>query len=118
MKEWGKEIKDYMDMKELVQWLNERTKEYDEGNPTVSDKEWDDKYFQLVMMEYYAGYQEANSPTQKISWDAVSALNKVKHNHPMLSLDKTKDVDEVKSFLGDKEYLAMAKMDGLTCSLK
>lgn len=118
MKEWVKEIKDYMDMKELVQWLNERTKEYDEGNPTVSDKEWDDKYFQLVMMEYYAGYQEANSPTQKISWDAVSALNKVKHNHPMLSLDKTKDVDEVKSFLGDKEYLAMAKMDGLTCSLK
>ena len=107
-----------MDMKELVQWLNERTKEYDEGNPTVSDKEWDDKYFQLVMMEYYAGYQEANSPTQKISWDAVSALNKVKHNHPMLSLDKTKDVDEVKSFLGDKEYLAMAKMNGLTCSLK
>ena len=107
-----------MDMKELVQWLNERTKEYDEGNPTVSDKEWDDKYFQLVMMEYYAGYQEADSPTQKISWDAVSALNKVKHNHPMLSLDKTKDVDEVKSFLGDKEYLAMAKMDGLTCSLK
>ena len=118
MKEWVKEIKDYMDMKELVQWLNERTKEYDEGNPTVSDKEWDDKYFQLVMMEYYAGYQEANSPTQKISWDAVSALNKVKHNHPMLSLDKTKDVDEVKSFLGDKEYLAMAKMDGLTCSLR
>ena len=118
MKEWIKEIKDYMDMKELVQWLNERTKEYDEGNPTVSDKEWDDKYFQLVMMEYYAGYQEANSPTQKISWDAVSALNKVKHNHPMLSLDKTKDVDEVKSFLKDKEYLAMAKMDGLTCSLK
>lgn len=118
MKEWVKEIKDYMDMKELVQWLNERTKEYDEGNPTVSDKEWDDKYFQLVMMEYYEGYQEANSPTQKINWDAVSALNKVKHNHPMLSLDKTKDVDEVKSFLGDKEYLAMAKMDGLTCSLK
>ena len=67
LKEWIKEIKDYMDMKELVQWLNERTKEYDEGNPTVSDKEWDDKYFQLVMMEYYAGYQEANSPTQKIS---------------------------------------------------
>lgn len=118
MKEWVKEIKDYMDMKELVQWLNERTKEYDEGNPTVSDKEWDDKYFQLVMMEYSAGYQEADSPTQKISWDAVSALNKVKHNHLMLSLAKTKDVDEVKSFLRDKEYLAMAKMDGLTCSLK
>lgn len=107
-----------MDMKELVQWLNERTKEYDEGNPTVSDKEWDDKYFQLVMMEYSAGYQEANSPTQKISWDAVSALNKVKHNHPMLSLAKTKEVDEVKSFLGDSDYIIMAKMDGLTCSLR
>lgn len=118
MRKWVKEIKEYNDMRELIDWLNARTKEYDEGNPTVSDKEWDDKYFQLVMMEYSAGYQEADSPTQKISWDAVSALNKVKHNHPMLSLAKTKEVDEVKSFLGDKEYLAMAKMDGLTCSLK
>ena len=106
------------EMNKLITELNYHTKLYDEGKPEWTDKEWDDKYFQLVMMEYYAGYQEANSPTQKISWDAVSALNKVKHNHPMLSLDKTKDVDEVKSFLKDKEYIAMAKMDGLTCSLK
>ena len=106
------------EMNKLITELNYHTKLYDEGKPEWTDKEWDDKYFQLVMMEYYAGYQEANSPTQKISWDAVSALNKVKHNHPMLSLDKTKDVDEVKSFLKDKEDIAMAKMDGLTCSLK
>ena len=78
-----------MDMKELVQWLNERTKEYDEGNPTVSDKEWDDKFFELVREEERLGFAEKNSPTQKVNWEVVSALNKVKHNHLMLSLDKT-----------------------------
>ena len=86
-------------MRSLINLLNDWTEAYDNGHPIVSDKEWDDKYFQLVMMEYYAGYQEADSPTRKISWDAVSALNKVKHNHPMLSLDKTKLVSTSKSFL-------------------
>ena len=47
----------------------------------------------------------------------VNKLNKVEHSHPMLSLDKTKSIDEVKSFLGNKPHIAMAKMDGLTCSL-
>ena len=106
-----------MDMKELVQWLNERTKEYDEGNPTVSDKEWDDKFFELVKEEERLGFAEKNSPTQKVNWEVVSALNKVKHNHLMLSLDKTKDIEEVKSFIGDKDFIAMTKLDGLTCSL-
>ena len=106
-----------MDMKELVQWLNERTKEYDEGNSTVSDKEWDDKFFELVKEEERLGFAEKNSPTQKVNWEVVSALNKVKHNHLMLSLDKTKDIEEVKSFIGDKDFIAMTKLDGLTCSL-
>ena len=47
----------------------------------------------------------------------VNQLNKVEHSHPMLSLDKTKDLDVVKSFIGKKDYIVMAKMDGLTCSL-
>ena len=105
-------------MKDLINWLNERTKEYDAGHPTVSDKEYDDKYFELICMEKELGIICPNSPTQKIDYRIVNKLNKVEHNHKMLSLDKTKDVEVVKSFLGDKEYCAMLKMDGLTCSLK
>ena len=104
--------------KEKVIWLNNRTKEYDEGHPTVSDKEWDDVYFEVQSYEH--DYPEDilfDSPTQKIYFKTVSELKKVKHNHPMLSLDKTKDIEEVKKFIDGKEYIVMAKMDGLTCSL-
>lgn len=105
-------------MKDLINWLNERTKEYDAGHPTVSDKEYDDKYFKLICMEKESGIIYPDSPTQKIDYRIVNKLNKVEHNHKMLSLDKTKDVEAIKSFLGDKEYCAMPKMDGLTCSLR
>lgn len=104
--------------KEKVIWLNNRTKEYDEGNPTVSDKEWDDVYFEV--QSYERDYPEDilfYSPTQQVYFKTVSELKKVKHNHPMLSLDKTKDIEEVKKFIDGKEYIVMAKMDGLTCSL-
>lgn len=105
-------------MKDLINWLNERTKEYDAGHPTVSDKEYDDKYFELICMEKESGIIYPDSPTQKIDYRIVNKLNKVEHNHKMLSLNKTKDVEVIKSFLGDKEYCAMLKMDGLTCSLR
>lgn len=48
----------------------------------------------------------------------MDSLKKVKHNHPMLSLDKTKSIEEVEEFIGDKRFIMMAKMDGLTCSLR
>ena len=103
---------------ELVRILNYYTEKYDEGNPQISDKEWDDLYFELVAMENGAGYALPDSPTQKITYSVVNHLNKVTHNHKMLSLDKTKDLNEINSFLGnDQSYLAMLKMDGLTCSL-
>lgn len=104
-------------MRELINWLNARTKEYDEGKPSVSDFEWDNKYFELVKMEKESGIYYPDSPTQHISYQAVNKLDKVKHNHPMLSLDKTKSLEEVKDFLGEQSYIAMCKMDGLTCSL-
>ncbi|MBQ1998073.1 MAG: pyridoxal-phosphate dependent enzyme, partial [Spirochaetales bacterium] len=59
-----------------------------------------------------------DSPTQSISYEVVNSLEKVVHNHDMLSLEKTKALNEVKDFLGNVPYLAMCKMDGLTCSLK
>lgn len=103
---------------ELVRILNYYTEKYDEGNPQISDKEWDDLYFELVNMEKGAGYALPDSPTQKITYSVVNQLNKVTHNHKMLSLDKTKDLNEINSFLGNEQtYLAMLKMDGLTCSL-
>ena len=101
----------------LVKYLNECTKAYDEGNPKITDEEWDNKYFELQELEKETGLILSNSPTQTISYDVVNALSKVEHNHKMLSLEKTKSPSEVASFIGNKTFLAMCKMDGLTCSL-
>ena len=105
-------------IKELVEKLNYYTKLYDEGRPEISDKEWDDMYFELQELEKESGIYLEESPTQKVNFQVVSKLNKVEHNHPMLSLDKTKDINEIQKFVYNNDYIAMAKMDGLTCSLK
>lgn len=102
----------------LVAYLNERTKEYDEGQPTISDQDWDTFYFELRDLEQATGTILENSPTQKVIYSVVNALEKSEHNHKMLSLEKTKDIEEVRAFVGDNEFLAMCKMDGLTCSLR
>ena len=108
---------DNNEIRKLIDELNYYTKLYDEGKPKISDKEWDDKYFLLQKMEQKTGIYYEDSPTQRVNYQVVNKLNKVEHSHPMLSLDKTKSIDEVKSFLGNKHHIAMAKMDGLTCSL-
>ena len=101
----------------LVRYLNECTKAYDEGNPKITDEEWDKKYFELQELEKETGLILSNSPTQTITYEIVNALNKVEHNHKMLSLEKTKIPKDVADFIGNKLFLAMCKMDGLTCSL-
>ena len=98
--------------------LLELQKAYDEGHPEVTDEEYDRKYFALQKLENTFNYRLPNSPTQQVSFEVVSELKKVKHNHPMLSLAKTKELEEVASFLGEHESIAMCKMDGLTCSLR
>ena len=106
-----------------VKLLNEWTKAYDEGNPLVSDSKWDEVYFEIQ------NYEQENptnispdSPTQKINYQIVTELKKVKHNHPMLSLAKTKDWNEFLAYFSDidasKDVIGMIKLDGLTCSLK
>ncbi len=105
-------------IKDLIEFLNVKTKEYDEGHPTISDQEWDNKYFKLIQLEKESGIILDNSPTQSIHFAVVNSLEKAKHNHKMLSLEKTKDTGEIATFLGLRDYVAMAKMDGLTCSLK
>lgn len=111
-------IMELLKIKELVEKLNYYTKLYDEGRPEISDKEWDDMYFELQELEKESGIYLEESPTQKVNFQVVSKLNKVEHNHPMLSLDKTKDIKEIQKFVYNNDYIAMAKMDGLTCSLR
>ena len=104
-------------MKELIEKLNKYTKAYDCGNPLISDKEWDDMYFELKELEETTGIVYPNSPTQTIYYTAVAELNKVNHNHSMLSLDKTKVMNEIINFCGNKAVTIMPKLDGLSCSL-
>ena len=105
------------EMRDLIEKLNYYTKLYDEGKSPISDKEWDDMYFHLKKLEEETEISLGNSPTIHVDYQVVNQLKKVKHNHPMLSLDKTKSEDEVVEFLAGHDGIAMAKMDGLTCSL-
>lgn len=105
------------EMRDLILYLNETTKAYDEGNPIISDRQWDEKYYRLCLLEKETGKFLPGSPTHSIYFEVKDKLDKIIHEHPMLSLDKTKDVDVIKSFLGNREWVAMGKMDGLTCSL-
>ena len=106
------------EIRPLIDKLNYYTKMYDEGHPEISDREWDDMYFQLQSAERFYNVYYEDSPTQRVNYQVINELNKVEHNHKMLSLDKTKDTDVVSSFIGSQPYLAMLKMDGLTCSLR
>ena len=101
----------------LVIALNAYTKDYEQGNPKITDEEWDNMYFELKSLEEETGLILSNSPTQTITYDVVNALSKVEHSHKMLSLEKTKSLDELNSFIGKKEAVIMCKMDGLTCSV-
>ena len=105
-------------IRDLVDKLNYHTKLYDEGRPEITDKQWDDLYFELVKLERASGIYLNDSPTQRVNYQVVNELTKVQHSHPMLSLNKTKSLDELNTFIKGKQYILMAKMDGLTCSLK
>lgn len=108
-------------MRNLINTLNKATEAYDKGCPLMSDKEWDDLYFQLKEMEEKEGIVYPDSPTQKVIFQVSSGLTKVKHSHPMLSLAKTKSAVDLKSFIDahkEADCIGMLKMDGLTCSLR
>ena len=105
-------------VKELVKRLNVlRDEYYNKSNSSVSDKEYDKLYDELVKLEKETGLYMSNSPTQTVGYEVKSELEKVVHSHPMLSLDKTKSELDLAKFIGDKPCLAMLKMDGLTISL-
>ena len=105
-------------IKELTKKLNEyRNAYYNESESIISDYEYDKLYDELEKLENETGLSFANSPTKTVGFEVKSELEKVKHTHPMLSLDKTKSVDDLRKFASDKDCILSLKMDGLTCLL-
>lgn len=105
-------------MKELVGVLSEASRAYYmEDREIMSNFEYDKLYDELSALEQETGVILSNSPTQKVGYEVVSALPKEPHPSPMLSLDKTKDVDALVSWLGDHEGVLSWKLDGLTVVL-
>lgn len=103
---------------ELVERLNRyRHEYYNENNPSVEDAVYDRLYDELEKLEKTTGIILSNSPTQTVGYKAVSKLDKVAHPIPLLSLDKTKSVKELITFLKKKTALLMLKLDGLTIKL-
>ena len=90
---------------------------YQESREIMSNFEYDKLYDELVSLEKETGIVFANSPTQNVGYEVVSALPKERHEKPMLSLNKTKSVEELADWLGDQKGLLSWKLDGLTIVL-
>ena len=105
-------------MRELIDKLNEANKAYyAEDREIMSNYEYDALYDELVKLEESTGITMSDSPTVNVGYSSVDELPKERHDKPMLSLGKTKDREELKSWLGDKEGLLSFKLDGLTIVL-
>lgn len=104
-------------MKQLIKELNNASYAYYNQVPIMPDYEWDKMYDELETLEYVTGIVLANSPTHNVGYSVADELKEVEHNHPMLSLDKTKSIDELIEFMGNKDCFLSVKADGLTTSL-
>ena len=105
-------------MKELVELLNKASKAYyQDAEEIMSNYEYDKLYDELQELERELGITLSNSPTVRVGYEVVSELPKERHESPMLSLDKTKDVEGLKNFVGVQKALMSWKMDGLTIVL-
>lgn len=105
-------------MQELIEILNEAGKAYyQEAEEIMSNLQYDQLYEELVELEQELGITLANSPTVNVGYEVLSELPKERHEKPMLSLDKTKDVERLKEFLGAQKALISWKLDGLTIVL-
>lgn len=102
-------------MKELLIVLNEASKIYYQGqDELMSNFEYDKLYDELLALETETGIILSGSPTQRVGYEVLSELPKERHNYPVLSLDKTKDVGTLASWLGDHSGVLSWKLDGLT----
>ncbi len=100
---------------ELVEQLNHAAAVYYQGRDEVmSNYEYDKQYDELQALEKETGIVLAGSPTQRVGYEVLSELPKEQHPSPMLSLDKTKDTEQLAAWLGEHPGLLSWKMDGLT----
>ena len=105
-------------IKELTKILTEAGKAYyQENREIMSNFEYDKLYDELSALERETGIVLAGSPTVTVGYESVQELPKERHEQPMLSLDKTKDVEALKSFVGEQKALVSWKLDGLTIVL-
>lgn len=105
-------------MRELIDLLNEASVYYYQySTPIMTDYEYDKLYDELVELENETKTTYEDSPTINIEHEISQTLEKVEHAKPMLSLSKTKSVEELKEFIGDKEAILSWKLDGLTIVL-
>ena len=110
--------KSLLRMKELVELLNRAGRAYyQEAREIMSNKEYDALYDELLSLEQETGTVRSDSPTQNVGYEVVSELPKERHESPMLSLDKTKDREALKSWLGGQKGYLSWKLDGLTIVL-
>lgn len=106
-------------MKDLVEKLNKASEAYYKyDKPIMSDKEYDDMFDTLTAVEETIGIVMANSPTRKVQGYVLDGLKKVEHSKPMLSANKTKDIEDIRKFVGDNHFYASMKLDGLTTILR
>lgn len=107
------------EMLQLIELLNKyRDSYYNNSESLVSDAEYDALYDKLKSMENELGIVMSNSPTQTVGYEVKSNLSKVKHDIPLLSLDKTKDVTDLQKFASESNNsILMLKYDGLTVEL-
>lgn len=104
-----------IEIKQLVRQLNHyRDLYYNDSISMISDKQYDDMYDKLKRIEEETGVIMSNSPTITVGYVVKSSLEKTTHSHPMLSLDKTKSVDDLIKFSSGKDCVISLKMDGLT----
>lgn len=105
-------------IEELVELLNKASDVYyNQDSLILTDKDFDDLYDELVHMENKTGKVFPNSPTKRVGYQVKSKLNKVKHTSVLLSLNKTKSIEELAKFIGNEECLISLKGDGLTTKL-
>lgn len=105
-------------IKELIKILNEAGKAYyQEDREIMSNFEYDRLYDELLQLESDTGVIISGSPSAQVGYESLDELPKERHERPMLSLDKTKEISALKSFIGRQKALLSWKLDGLTIVL-